>query len=84
LLSARDQSYLITSRELQRHNMRLFRSDEIVRENKEIVKRLNGTKPFVSNSRPMDPSNYKLKRRMQRNNEEQNEELKDRSKDAGM
>jgi hypothetical protein len=46
------------------------------------VKRLNKIKPFISSTRPLEPSSYKLKRRMQRVNEEQNNDLKDDSTSA--
>ena len=78
-LSPRDLSYMITARELQKHKLRLVRSNEIVRENQQMVKRLNKTRPFVANSRPLDTTSYKLKRTMQRANEQQNARLKQQS-----
>ena len=78
LLSPRDISYIITARELKNHKLRLVQTNEIVRENKEMVKRINHTKPFVSNKRPVDKSNYKLKRQRQRANEQMNCTLKDK------
>ena len=41
-----------------------------------MVKRLNRAKPFISNKRPIDYSNYKLKRRMERTNETRSSEIK--------
>lgn len=79
-LSPRDLSYMITACELQKHKLRLVRSNEIVRENQQMVKRLNKTRPFVANSRPLDTTSYKLKRTMQRANEQQNARLKQQSK----
>lgn len=62
--------------------MRLVRSNEIVRENQQLVKRLNKIKPFVANTRPLDTTSYKLKRTMQRANEQQNSRLKQQSNQA--
>lgn len=78
-LSPRDLSYIITARELQKHKLRLVRSNEIVRENQQMVKRLNKIRPFVANTRPLDTTSYKLKRSMQRANEQQNARLKHQS-----
>lgn len=41
-----------------------------------MAKRINQTRPFVANNNPIDYSNYKLKRRMQRTNEEHSSEMK--------
>lgn len=41
-----------------------------------MAKRIDRTRPFISNTRPVDRSNYKLKRRMQRANEEKSSDLK--------
>jgi hypothetical protein len=44
-----------------------------------MAKRINRTRPFVGNTRPIDYSNYKLKRKMERTNEEYSFEQKHRS-----
>lgn len=44
-----------------------------------MVKRLNKIRPFVANTRPLDTTSYKLKRSMQRTNEQQNARLKHQS-----
>ena len=46
----------------------MVRSKEIVRENEQIVKRINEAKPIVTNFKPIHYSNYKMKKIKERAN----------------